>query len=214
MSDDDGFAVWMRETLGISDFFLDRLKTDDDWTFIIKAHSMIEAALSHTIPRFFEDSALYPIFSRLDTSNNKTGKIAFASALGILPKEAIVFIKNFSTMRNLCAHQPKHFEFNIRKYLDQMSEKERYTWANQCAFEKQYPLVEISNQEVRVAQCLNNPRLSLLHSTNIILNYLHCEEIKIDFEELEEIVEFLEKKPTKLRVKRGLHTPPKPTPKK
>lgn len=204
------YPEWLRDTLGIPDSFLERLLTDDDWTFIIKLHAMIEGALNHVIPRFFDNSGLHKIIARLETSNPKTGKVAFAKACGLLPANAIKFIQYLSELRNLCAHEPKNFLFNIGNIVGNMTEEQKASWLEKVDFEVKYPLILKGEKGDRRKAYLRHPRLALHKGTEIIMRYLHCEEIKIEKELLEEVVDFLEQKPTRLRPKAGLHTPPTP----
>ena len=52
-------------------------------------------------------------------SNTKTGKIAFASALGLLPKQHLDFIRSLSELRNLLVHRVKNVTRDLLGHLSQ-----------------------------------------------------------------------------------------------
>lgn len=49
------FSKWMRETLGDN---IDGTFADNDWTFIVKLHAMIETALNATLVMQFDAQEL------------------------------------------------------------------------------------------------------------------------------------------------------------
>lgn len=210
------YEDWLRKDLGIPEIFLERLRTDDDWTLIIKLHGMIESALSRVIARFFGDSDIEKIISRLETSNPKSGKIAFAKAFGILPADAMKYIQHLSELRNLCAHNPRNFTFSLKAHVDDMTDAQKAAWLDRVDLEPKYPMKrvsETSSAEERRATFLKHPQIALIGATKLVMNYLHCEEVKMYVEEVEEILDVLQKKPARFRIKAGLHTPAKSNPK-
>lgn len=60
----------------------------DDWTLIVRLHAMIETGLNASLINELERPELESIVSKPDTSNQATGKVAFAKALGIIDEEA------------------------------------------------------------------------------------------------------------------------------
>ena len=71
------FDKWLRESIGFpGDLFLDLLETDD-WTFVIKLHALVEAGLNHLLTSHFKRPELEDVFSGMENSNTKSGKLAF-----------------------------------------------------------------------------------------------------------------------------------------
>jgi hypothetical protein len=115
----DAIAAWMRKQFGWEEG-KENMKWKDDWTLIVKLHAMIETALNGALMRELEKPALDSIIAKLDTSNQSTGKIALAKALGILPKASVTFIQKLSELRNLCVHDIRNFEFNLIDHLTRL----------------------------------------------------------------------------------------------
>jgi hypothetical protein len=116
------FREWVRETLEIE---LPSKFDDDDWTLVVKLHAMIETALNSTIILHLGTLELRKVIANLDTSNQKTGKAAFAKALNILPHNSIVFIQKLSELRNVCVHDIRNFSFNLINHIDNMEDGDR-----------------------------------------------------------------------------------------
>src|ERR1700731_1022816 len=104
---------WVTKTVGISRQLLASLDHDDDWTFVIKMHGILEAVLNHLLLSRFDNPALADIISKLETNNERTGKIAFINACDLLPENARGFIRLFSQLRNRAVHDVKNFDLNL-----------------------------------------------------------------------------------------------------
>ncbi len=112
---------WMQETFGETVL----ASTDNDWTYIVKLHAMIETALNDVLTKHFQAPDLGRVIAKLDTSNPGTGKVAFAKALKILAPQTAVFIQKLSELRNLCVHDIRNFKFDLDKYLTSLSKEKR-----------------------------------------------------------------------------------------
>lgn len=96
-------------------FFLNLLK-EDDWSFIIKLHALVEAAVSHLLASICGDQLLN-IFTRLELSSETTGKVAFGKALGVLDKDERIFIRKLSEVRNSFAHDVRQAGATLDEYV-------------------------------------------------------------------------------------------------
>ena len=76
----------LEQKLGLKPGFLESLddENENDWSFVIKVHALIEAAISHLLTEDLCRPELADLFSRLDMSNKATGKAAFVKALNLL----------------------------------------------------------------------------------------------------------------------------------
>jgi hypothetical protein len=103
------FGEWLEQSVGIPRRLWDSLDNDDDWTFVIKMHGILEAGLNHLLITRLGDWADDPnklarIVSRLDTIDSQRGKIAFINAYGLLSPDARLFVKllsEFVMMRSM-----------------------------------------------------------------------------------------------------------------
>ena len=112
--------------LGLPTGFLLSLYThENDWSFVIKAHAFLEAALTHLLADHLGKEDLLPVFAYLETSNVRTGKLAFVKAFDLLDKGARRFIHTLSELRNDLVHEVSNVGFNFADYVSSLSDKER-----------------------------------------------------------------------------------------
>ena len=126
--------------LGLPTGFLKGLYDhEDDWSFVIKAHAFLEAALTHLLADHLGKEDLLPVFAYLETSNVRTGKLAFVKAFDLLDKGARRFIHTLSELRNDLVHEISNVRFTFAAYVSSLSDKERKEFIG--AFD--YALVEV-----------------------------------------------------------------------
>jgi len=107
--------------LGLDGALLHQLsESDGDWSFVIKLHALMEAAVSDLLTKQLRNESLRKIFDRLEMSNQSTGKVAFIKALNLLPKESRRFLGALSQLRNDLAHNIKKAQFNFREHVTHM----------------------------------------------------------------------------------------------
>ncbi|WP_303909445.1 hypothetical protein [Thiohalomonas denitrificans] len=119
----------LEEDLGLPKAFLDSLKNEDDWSFIIKLHALVEAAVSHLLVHKFGDERLLSIFSRVELSNKATGKIAFISAMELVNKHERRFIRSLSELRNKLVHNIGNVQFDLATYADNLEKDAKDNFA-------------------------------------------------------------------------------------
>ena len=95
---------------------LSTLAAQDDWSFVIKCHALVEGAVSGMLSNAL-DSRLDKIFQRLELGHATTGKLQFAKALDLMTPGQRGFIMKLSEIRNLLAHDLKHLAFTIPSYV-------------------------------------------------------------------------------------------------
>jgi hypothetical protein len=110
--------------MGIRQGFLESLLKEDDWSFVIKAHAFFESAFVHLLVALTEKRELEDIFSYLELSNAKTGKLAFAISLGILNEDEIRFVRKFSELRNLLVHNVKQVDFDLKAHVNNFNKNQ------------------------------------------------------------------------------------------
>ncbi|MFN8471283.1 MAG: hypothetical protein U0822_03610 [Anaerolineae bacterium] len=115
----------LADQLTLPQGFLRGLLDEDDWSFVIKAHSFVEAALTHLLVTHFGNPALEPIFAQLQTSNPRTGKLAFIEACDLLDKPARRFVHSLSELRNHLVHDVSNVSFAFPTYVASMSDRQR-----------------------------------------------------------------------------------------
>lgn len=159
----------LEANLGLKQGFFESLDSDDenDWSFVIKAHALAEAAVSHLLTEAIKLPELADLFSRLDMSNKTTGKAAFVKALGLLGEEERRFVSAFSELRNRLVHDVRNVNFDLLEYVESLSERERET------FLKNFNIIstEVTN-DVRTLFRLD-PRQALWYSIMAFLGIVY-----------------------------------------
>lgn len=112
------------QELHLREGYLQMLLQEDDWSFVIKIHALVEAAVSQQLASKI-DKRLLQIFQRLELSDARSGKIKFAEALGLLPKDHCRFIQKLSELRNSLVHDISKTDFTFRTYLDSLDKNQR-----------------------------------------------------------------------------------------
>ena len=117
----EGSIRVLEKNLSIREGFLESLKREDDWSFIIKVHALLEAAISHLLCEALGHKQLSEVFSFIELSNKRSGKIAFVKALSLLDKPDRRFIISLSELRNQLVHDISNVDLDLKKYVDSLS---------------------------------------------------------------------------------------------
>jgi hypothetical protein len=140
----------LERDLGLPEGFCLKLKVEDDWSFVIKLHALIECAVAEQLTRTFERKELADVFSRFELSNTKTGKLALIKALNLLPLGHVQFIRNLSELRNALAHKVQNVNLSLVEYFRTKTAKYRPNevkkFADQWAFAIKVKGEKYSNQ--------------------------------------------------------------------
>ncbi len=110
--------------LHLREGFFQSLLKEDDWSFVIKAHALIEGAVSQQLSITL-DSLLHKIFRHLELGDARTGKMIFAEALGLLSKDECTYIRKLSELRNLLVHDIRTTDFKFKAHIDSLDDNQR-----------------------------------------------------------------------------------------
>jgi len=110
-----------------SDFLLDVLK-QDDWSFVIKAHALIESAVTEMLIARIGEPVLKPIVERLPLSDSQVGKMLLAKQLGLLSDGQRRFVRWFSELRNQLVHKVENVSFTFETHWVKLDSNQRKNW--------------------------------------------------------------------------------------
>jgi len=111
----------LEKELNLPEGFYNKLSEDDDWSFIIKLHSLIEAAVTHTLVIALGDNRLEGIIAALQLGHKKTGKLAFVVALDLLHELSVKLIIKLSELRNGLVHKISNVQFSLEEYVGNLN---------------------------------------------------------------------------------------------
>ena len=136
----------LQSKIGVSPTFFKQIYDEDDWSFIIKLHALIEAACNHLILYHLQEPKLSKIITRLELSSQVIGKIAFLKSLDLLSKYYRRFIVALSELRNSLVHDVRNSTFSIQEMIGNYAPKELKNFAESFApWEK--TLIELNKKD-------------------------------------------------------------------
>ena len=97
--------------------FFDELTHQGDWSFIIKLHALFEAATSTLLTKALGREELRSVFSTLELSGYKRGKLEFINKLKLLNKDTRLFIRSLSEERNRVVHNVWNVNLNLDDHV-------------------------------------------------------------------------------------------------
>ena len=159
------------ERLGMPRDFYRNLLNEDDWSFVIKANALVEAASSDALAARFHAPELAISLATLDLGHKKHGKVALLRALGAITKEQSTFLQVLYELRNRLAHNIKQVSFTFESYLDEIEPKDKASFIKHVGHGIQ-PNVPGMPRETFVTL---NPKLALWLTLSEVLACIHLE---------------------------------------
>jgi hypothetical protein len=119
----DVLAEHLDEKLLAPKGFMLNLLHEDDWSFVIKGHPLIESAVSRML--------FLALDERLRVSFKKLGlraKLGFAKALEMLTPDEIKLVEDLSEIRNKLAHDSSYLAWTVGEHIESLNPSERETF--------------------------------------------------------------------------------------
>jgi hypothetical protein len=174
----------IEQEIGLEQGFLNSIYGgEDDWSFILKLHALLDSALTLSIGKAIGHRRLDPVIARLPLSG-KAGKRAFALALHALSRQEDGLLDAIGRVRNRLAHDPTHAKFTLRTYLDGLSLEQR----RQFSIEIAGTLMEGDKapdalqrlEEVAKTVVLQQPRFSIWIASMYLIARLYARRLQAD----------------------------------
>ena len=119
--------------IGIAPEFFPELLEEDDWSFVIKMHALLESTISHVLTLTAHNEVLGDIFARLELSNKSVGKLAFLKAYDMVDKHERRLMSELSELRNHLVHRIENITFTFEAYLSSSNHDKTKVLANTFA---------------------------------------------------------------------------------
>lgn len=118
----------VKESLEKYDFLV-KLLLDDDWSFVIKSHSLIESVITELIINKIDEVELKKVIERMPLHDKNVSKMEIIGIYNILPKEERDFIINLTEIRNKIVHKYENINFSFDTYVKELSDpNKRKRW--------------------------------------------------------------------------------------
>jgi uncharacterized protein YjgD (DUF1641 family) len=127
-------ATKHEKELGLPEGFYNALLKEDDWSFVIKLHALLEASVVRAIKVQPGLEKLEPVIARLEMSGSQTGKVVILKALDILNAEERRFINSLSQLRNELVHNISNVSFKFAEHVGRFDKQQRKSFISTYAF--------------------------------------------------------------------------------
>ncbi|HKW02056.1 MAG TPA: hypothetical protein VJN96_19700 [Vicinamibacterales bacterium] len=135
------------------------LSTDNDWSLVIKAHALVESAVTALLATLL-DPRLREGLSRLELGRPGCGKVELLKYLGKLSTHQRRFISFLSELRNQLAHDAAFLQFGFQSYLATLNPAQKKKF-----FEAMALATEGENKAAWLALLDKNPQAGILMCT-------------------------------------------------
>lgn len=171
----------IEKALGVPERSLGTLLFQDDWSFVIKAHALVEGAVTFMLASVL-DKRLSRILALTELGKDQTGKLEMAKALKLLTDGERGFIRVLSKLRNIIAHDARYFGFELTAHLASQDSQQRKAFYESMLFDveqdKRAEVLEFVRENAKggLAWCVTKIVLKATNSGQRAL--LHQEETK------------------------------------
>ena len=165
-------ADLVTKRLGLPSNFVFDLLDDDDWSFIIKSHALMEAAAVEAIKHRLSDHTIDKFLKRL-----QMGKcLDFAQELQAIDDQLLKKIRLISKIRNDIIHDVTKYAFSLTEYLSNTDKRNEY----QGVFLREISgSVKIDGHNIECKQLLiENPKLPVIFFLIELLVEVYLQEPK------------------------------------
>lgn len=164
----------IEERIGVRSGFFDDLEAEDDWSFIVKAHALVEAACAELLTEYVGSREVLDPFSRLELSDKRAGKMAFLRALSLLDDDERRFVSALSELRNVLVHNVRNTSFVLSVHVASLDAQQRKSFAHSFGFaflpEKDHPEFAAVFQGV-----LSEPKSTIWKGLKFLLAIIHLQ---------------------------------------
>lgn len=156
--------------------FLLRLYDEDDWSFVIKLHALIEASTTQLIVRKVGHEAIRASIERMPLSGDEVSKLRLTKDLGLYTKEKRTFVRRLSTLRNLLVHNVANVDFKFASYIATLSDPERKAWKDAVCWFR----VSGSSADFWRQASIDNPKLAVWMAGFLLVSLSVVDENEIE----------------------------------
>ncbi len=108
--------------LGLEEHFVISLLREDDWSYVVKAHTLAEAAITHAIVKHIGNDSVQDFVADLRMRQ----RLDLAESLSLLSAGGLRGTRKLSKLRNLLAHDVSQVAFTFESYLKDQDQRNSF----------------------------------------------------------------------------------------
>jgi hypothetical protein len=151
----------IEKAVGVKTGFFVALLKEDDWSFVIKLHALVEAAITHLLVVASGNERLGNVYALLELSDNRKGKLAFVRGLDLLNSKYRHLIKTLSEVRNKLVHDVKNVGITLDEFVKQLDEQQSKNFVKAVMLDFDFN-IEIGGKDIPIRQFIvENPKFGI-----------------------------------------------------
>lgn len=115
-------AQLISKELSLPEDFAISLLREDDWSFVLKSHALIEACVIHALDARFQEQSIREFLKDLSMAK----RVDLARQLGVISEDMLGPIRLLSRIRNDLAHDVEQVKFTFDAYLANVDNKNAF----------------------------------------------------------------------------------------
>jgi len=123
----------LEERFDLPTGFLENLQHEDDWSFVIKLHAVIESTLTWCIEDTLTPLGLGDLCQNIDLSGGRVNKLSVARSLSLVEDDHVRVVKMISKIRNRIAHNIRNVRFNFTDFIEKAPHSEKNEFSSSMA---------------------------------------------------------------------------------
>ncbi len=167
---------FIEDELGLSKDFNEKLLDENDWSFVIKTSTLLEAVATSVLISKFNEYDLEKFISSLSYASLTSGKIKLLLDTRAIEKSQFQTLLEFATLRNKIVHDVKNVNFNFNDYILSLEDKEKEKFVDYfsvCYDEKiKFKNISASKKDFT----LENPKISIWFTIREIVACMSLEK--------------------------------------
>jgi hypothetical protein len=159
----------LEQRIGLPVGFLADLREQDDWSFVLKSHALIEAAMSEAIAQHLGREELRDVLVYLELGDPRVGKMAIASKLGFIQTYDRRFLTEFSKLRNAIVHDVRKVLFTFANHMAGLDKNQLRQFSEGLSYAY---LDEDKNGEAFISNksaIRSDPKITIWHGLRVFL---------------------------------------------
>jgi len=159
------------ESLKDRNAFMRKLSDGDDWSFVIKAQTLIEAAVTQAVISQIGDERIKKTIELMPLVGDEVSKLGLSKSFGLLTAEQRRFVKKMASLRNNLAHRPENVDFEFKNFISSLEKSAIRDWQESITWFADTP----DSKKVWFRLAKESPKITLYLSVLVLVSLLEID---------------------------------------